>query len=140
MNIETNSIEEFFKTMEDKKEDMLLLDKFIVNVAPGLKRQLLNDSKYSDIAMIGYGEVSYGNKKHSRVWPLIGIAPKTNYISIFVAADREGKPLSEIYNKHILGKVNNGKRCIRFKSMNDLNMEELKNLINEAIIWNDSRK
>lgn len=135
MNIKINSIEEFFETIEDRKEDMLLLDKFIVNTAPELKRQLLNDS---NIPMIGYGEVNYRNDRHSRNWPLIGIAPKRNYISIFLAAEKEGIPLAEIYNEHILGKVSNGKHCIRFKNIKDLNMEEMKNLIKDAIEWNEN--
>lgn len=84
--------------------------------------------------MSGYGEMSWQNKSSSGVWPLIRVAPQKNNISIYVAAEKDGVPLPKIYEKR-LGKVNNGKNCIRFRKLSDIDQDELKNAVCDAIVW-----
>lgn len=133
MKNELDSVEVFIDNIEARQEDIRKLDKFIVKVAPHLKREILDAA---GIPMIGYGEL-IKDKKGSKIWPLIGVASKSNYISIFVAGEKEGIPLPQIYDKDKLGKVNNGKKCIRFKNIDDLNLNEMENLIKDSISWRE---
>jgi len=131
MKIEANSIEELFVLSGDKELDLRALDQLIVEAAPELKRQLFTGSS---ITMIGYGEMDWQHKSSSGVWPLISVAPQKNNISIYVAAEKDGVPLPKIYEKR-LGKVNNGKNCIRFRKFSDIDQDELKNAVRDAIAW-----
>lgn len=133
MNTELNSVEVFIDSIKNRQEDIKKLDEFIVSVAPELKREVLDAA---GIPMIGYGEL-IKNDKGKKIWPLIGLAAKSNYISIFVAGEKDGVSLPQIYDKDKLGKVNNGKKCIRFKNIDDLNLDEIKNLIKDSIEWRE---
>lgn len=57
--------------------------------------------------------------------------PKKNYISIYICALEQGEYIAEKY-KRLLGKVSVGKSCIRFKKLEDLNLNELKNILKKA--------
>ena len=132
MKVDANSIEELFIASGEREADLRAIDQLIVEAAPELKRQLFSGPS---ITMLGYGEMTWESKSSSGVWPLLGVAPQKGNISIYVAAERDGIPLAQIYNKKRLGKVNNGKNCIRFKRLVDVNLVELRNAILDAIEW-----
>ena len=132
MKVNANTIEELFTASGNQESDMREIDKLIVETAPKLKRQLFSGPS---ITMLGYGEMTWESKSASGVWPLIGVAPQKGNISIYVAAERDGVPLAQIYDKQRLGKVNNGKNCIRFKKLADVNVDELRNAVLDAIEW-----
>jgi hypothetical protein len=132
MKVDANTIEELFTASGEQESDLREVDQLIVDTAPELKRQLFSGPS---ITMLGYGEMTWESKSSSGVWPLIGVAPQKGNISIYVAAERDGVPLAQIYNKQRLGKVNNGKNCIRFKKLRDVNMVELRNAVLDAIEW-----
>lgn len=136
MKVQANTIEELFSASNEQEADMRALDKLIVNIAPKLKRQLFSGSS---ITMIGYGEMTWMNKSSSGVWPLISVAPQKGTISIYIAAEKDGVPLATIYKKR-LGKTNNGKNCIRFKRLADVSMDELHNVILDAIEWSKTQE
>lgn len=131
MKIDANTIEEFFSLSGEQESDMRALDQLIVETAPGLKRRLFSGPS---ITMLGYGEMTWMNKSSSGIWPLISLAPQKGNISVYVAAEKDGIPLAQIYDKR-LGKVNNGKNCIRFRRLADIDVEEFRNAILDAIEW-----
>lgn len=120
------SNQEYFNSLTgEQKEAMEFLDKFIRANAPSLKPNFLYN-------MPGYGSFKYKNYKKEIIdWPTIAIANQKNYISIYVCAVDKGGYVAE-QNKKDLGKVNVGKSCIRFKKIEDLNLDTLKKIIKLA--------
>jgi hypothetical protein len=132
VKVDANTIEELFTASGEQESDLREIDQLIVEAAPELKRQLFSGPS---ITMLGYGEMTWESKSSSGVWPLIGVAPQKGNISIYVAAEKDGTPLAQIYNKQRLGKVNNGKNCIRFKKLAEVNPDVLRNAVLDAIEW-----
>jgi hypothetical protein len=82
--------------------------------------------------MLGYGNFKYKNYKGEVIdWPTVALANQKNYISLYVCAVDNGQYIAEMY-KDKLGKVSVGKSCIRFKKIEDLNLETLKKVIKLA--------
>lgn len=121
------SSKEYFDTLpEDRRKPMLFLDALIKEVSPSLKPNFLYN-------MPGYGSFTYkNNKKEELNWPTIAIASQKNYISIYICAIDGDKYLSEKY-KDKLGKVSVGRSCIRFKKLDDVNIDILTLVIKEAV-------
>ena len=62
---------------------------------------------------------------------MISLASQKNYISLYVCSVVDGQYLAEKY-KDQLGKVSVGKSCIRFKQLEDLNLDMVKKLLVES--------
>ena len=109
-----------------RKEIIEALHTFIQEQAPGLKPFFAHN-------MLGYGKFKYTNYKKEVVdWPIVALANQKSYVSLYVCSvDSSGKYLAEKYAKQ-LGKVNTGKSCIRFKKLEDLNMDALVDLLQQA--------
>lgn len=121
-----NEKEYIKEILEPRKSEIVKLDKFIKKTLPKLK-------PWFAFNMLGYGEFHYKTKSGSEgEWPLIALASQKNYISLYVCAVKDGKYLAE-ERKDKLGKVSVGKSCIRFKKTEDLNMDEIKEILKEAI-------
>lgn len=120
------SVKEYFDLLpKERLEPMLFLDKLIKKNAPSLKPVF----SYN---MPGYGMFKYRNYKNEVIdWPTIAIASQKNYISLYICAIEKNEYLAEKY-KADLGKVSVGKSCIRFKKIEDLNVEGLKKVIKLA--------
>lgn len=118
--------EDYIKSLSpERKEIILSLDKLIQKTVPNLNPNFLYN-------MLGYGEFDYVNyKKENIKWPVVALASQKNYVSLYVCALVDGMYLAEKY-KAELGKVSVGKSCIRFKKLEDLNLEVLKKLLVEA--------
>lgn len=118
--------EDYINALNAERKDIIVfLDKLIQKTVPALK-------PYFAYNMLGYGAFDYKNyKKETIKWPVIALASQKNYISLYVCAILDGKYLAEDY-KDRLGKVSVGKSCIRFKRLDDLNIEVLKELLIEA--------
>jgi hypothetical protein len=118
--------EDYIDALSPERKDIILsLDKLIQKTVPSLK-------PYFAYNMLGYGAFDYRNyKKEIIKWPVISLASQKNYISLYVCAVVDGKYLAEKY-KNQLGKVSVGKSCIRFKSLEDLNLDVVKKLLVEA--------
>ncbi len=98
------------------------LDRIIKQTVPSLKR-------FFAYNMLGYGKFKYKNYKKEIIdWPVIALASQKNYMSLYVCAIDDGEYLAE-KNKAKLGKVNVGKSCIRFKKLDDLNIEAVKEVL-----------
>lgn len=57
-----------------------------------------------------------------------------------MAAEKDGVPLPQIYGRERLGRVNNGKNCIRFERLSDVSGDELRNAIRDAIEWSEEQE
>ena len=109
----------------ERKEIIMSLDKLIQKTVPSLK-------PYFAYNMLGYGAFKTKDyKKEIIEWPVISLASQKNYISLYVCSVVNGKYLAEKY-KDKLGKVNVGKSCIRFKRLEDLNLDVVKKVLVEA--------
>ena len=117
---EAKSVEEYLVMVpEDRKKDIDFLHDLIQKTVPGLKPYFASN-------MIGYGSFYYLDSiKQKRDWPIIALANQKNYISIYVCALVEDKAALEKYKKE-LGKNSKGISCIRFKKIEEINLETLK--------------
>ena len=110
---------------EDRRAPMEFLHKFIQQTAPSLKPIFAYN-------MLGYGTFKCKNYKKEIIdWPIVALASQKNYISLYICALDHGEYIAEKYKKE-LGRVNVGKSCIRFKKLDDLNLQTLKKVIKFA--------
>jgi hypothetical protein len=116
---EAKSVEEYLLMVPDnQKQNIDFLHDFIQKAVPNLKPYFASN-------MIGYGSFYYlDSKKQKRDWPIISLANQKNYISIYVCALVEDKSAVEEYKKE-LGKLSKGISCIRFKKIEEINLETL---------------
>lgn len=109
----------------ERKETITHLHKFIQKVAPSL-------TSYFATNMLGYGKFPYLDYKKQMIdWPIVALANQKNYISVYVCAVDNGEYIAEKY-KDQLGKVSVGKSCIRFKKLEDVNLDVLEKVIKLA--------
>jgi hypothetical protein len=114
------SVEEYLLMVpEDRKKDINFLHAFIQKAVPKL-------IPYYASNMIGYGSFYYlDSKKQKKDWPIISLANQKGYITIYVCALLEDKTAAERYKRE-LGKLTKGISCIRFKRIEEINLETLK--------------
>ncbi len=109
----------------ERKKSVVFLHNFIQKTVPKLKPHFAYN-------MLGYGTFPYTNYKKQIVnWPVVALASQKNHISIYVCALDAGKYLAEKYKKD-LGKVSVGKSCIRFRKLENLNLDMLKKILKLA--------
>lgn len=110
---------------EERKKTIEFFHSFIQKTAPTLKPHYAYN-------MLGYGTMKYKNYKNEVIdWPVIAMANQKNYVSIYVCAVLNGEYIAEKF-KTELGKVSVGKSCIRFKKIEDINLDVLKKVIRLA--------
>jgi hypothetical protein len=131
MKLEAATVEEYVRAAGPRGPDLMGIDRIIAAIAPDLRRRLYSGPS---ITMIGYGEMSWERPTGSGVWPLIGVAAQKHHISIYVAAEKEGLTLADHYRER-LGKTNNGKNCIRFRRLADVDEAQLANAVRDAMAW-----
>lgn len=132
MHIDACTITELFDAVEpQRRADLELVDQVITATAPTLKRQLFIGPS---ITMVGYGEMDWQRRSGSGVWPLIGMASQKQYISLYIAAERDGVTLADHYRDR-LGRTNNGKNCIRFRQAADIDLDVLAQAVIDAVAW-----
>ncbi|SIS44951.1 DUF1801 domain-containing protein [Salimicrobium flavidum] len=132
MKIEAGTIEELFEASGQFEEDLRKLDEWIMETEPHVKRQLISGTS---ITMMGYGEMDWQNDNDGDYWPVIGVAPQKNNLSVYVSGKKDGKPLLEVYTKEVLGGVNNGKHCIRIRNLKKVDEGKMKEAIRDAFAW-----
>lgn len=131
MKIEASSIAELIDRSADVCPDLSAVDRLVVEVAPELGRQLFAGPS---LTMIGYGSMPWRRTSGSGIWPLIGLAPQKAGISLYVAARRDGVTLPEFYADR-LGRANNGKHCLRFRRLADVDPDQLRQAVRDAVAW-----
>ena len=127
------SDDEYIAMLNDERREVIeKLDALIKETAPGLKRWFAYN-------MLGYGEFEYKDYKgNPGKWPVVALASQKNYMSLYVCAidsDDETQYIAEKYEKELYKegvKPNVGKSCIRFKKLDDLNLDVVKKALVEA--------
>ena len=130
MKIEADSFEDYLKKTGDYGSQLKELDKLIRKEAPDLKPKMFQNMGGG--SALGYGMMPYQSTamKEPGEWPLVALAAQKNYIALYVCAVIDGQYVAEA-NKGKLGKVNIGKSCIRFKKVDDLNLETIKEILKD---------
>ena len=86
----------------------------------------------SEQTIIGYGDMSYVRSDKKRVeWFLVGLARQKNYYSVYVNAADGRRYLAEAYAAR-LGKAKVGKSSITFRTLADVDLEVLTELVERA--------
>lgn len=124
--------EEYIKNLpDDRRATFETVHKAILKAIPKLKPRII-------YGMIGYGKYHYKSKSgREGDWSLVLLANQKNYISLYVCAAEDGQYIAE-KNKDRLGKVSVGKSCIRFKKLEDLNLDVATELAKKAEKLGDS--
>jgi hypothetical protein len=95
MRVDATTIEECFALAGDREADLRAVDRIIGEAAPDLERTPFAGPS---ITMIGYGPTGWGRPSGSGPWPVIGMALQQQYVSLYVAAVKDGRMLAE--NRH----------------------------------------
>ena len=111
---------------DDRKKALTAVHRAIRKTDPGLKPGIHH-------GMIGYGIGPYRTKSGRKgEWFKVGLASNKNYMSLYICAcDPQSGYIAE-NNKDRLGKVSVGKSCIRFKKLEDLDLEVAMELVAAA--------
>lgn len=118
----------------DRGEDVRLLDTAIVARMPGAERHLYEGRFWggSEQQIVGYGLMDYTNRSGDEVrWFLVGLAEQKNHISMYVNAVEDGAYLLREYES-TLGKAKVGSASISFKSVEDVDFDNLMELVARA--------
>lgn len=116
---------ETFATSEQKKQDSYALLQLMQEVS-GYEPKMWGPT------IIGFGSYHYKYESgHEGDAPLLGFSPRKAAISLYVFTGlKEHEPLLEG-----LGKFKMGKSCIYANKLADINLEVLKKLMQETIIF-----
>lgn len=127
MNVTAGTREEYFVKAEEREPALRAVDETIRQAAPNLEPVLF--SMGSGVAL-GYGLQPYQSKsmKEPQLWPLVALANQKNYMSLYVMAVEDGEYIAE-KNAGRLGQVSVGKSCIRFKKLENLNLDVVTEII-----------
>lgn len=119
--------EEYISMIDEPRRTAIQkLHEFIQKAVPDLKPYII-------YGMIGYGKYHYKYKSgREGDWCIIALASQKNYISVYVCSIDGDEYVAE-KNKEKLGKkVSVGKSCIRFKKIEDVDMNELEKVIKKG--------
>ena len=111
---------------EPRREQIGRLHDLIRTTVPGLE-------PYMGSGMFGYGRYHYRFASgREGDWCLPGLASHKRYISLYVTADDgKGGYLAEAYRDR-LPKADIGKSCVRFRRLDDLDQDALREMVREA--------
>ena len=135
MEISQQSPDDHLTSLPDvPRVDMEVLDREIVARMPDQTR-VLYEGKFwggSDQRIIGYGKFRYTNSSGKATeWFMVGLAAQKNHISVYVNAVDDDGYLVPRY-KDRLGKAKVGSASIGFKSLADIDMDALMELVEIA--------
>ncbi len=122
---------------EPKRSDLEALHKRILRLLPKSKLWFLDgkDDKGKIItnANIGYGlqKIKYADGRTKEFYQ-IGISANTTGISVYIMGLKDKKYLIETYGETI-GKAGVTGYCIKFKSLDDINIETLETAIRDGV-------
>lgn len=129
MNIQEQIKKYITSQPEPKRKDMQALHRNILQVMPACKLWFLDgknsDGKIVSNPNIGYGlqTIKYSDGK-TREFYQIGMSANTTGISVYIMGIKDKTYLAKTYGKK-LGKASVSGYCIKFKSLNDINIDIL---------------
>lgn len=110
---------------EPRRSELQQLHAFIRETVPQLE-------PYMESGMLGYGKRHYKYASgREGDWPLVSMASRKQYISVYVNASDGQQYLVERY-KAQLPKASIGKSCIRFKHIADIDLAVLATILRTA--------
>jgi len=137
MNIQ-EEIKKYITTQpEPKRTDMQALHRVILEVMPKCKLWFLDgknsENKTVSNPNIGYGlqTIKYADGK-TREFYQIGLSANKTGISVYILGIADTKYLARTFGKKI-GKASVSGYCIKFKTVNDINIDILKEAIQSRI-------
>jgi hypothetical protein len=116
------------------REDMQTLDVEIGAAMDGTDTKMFTGTFWggSTQEIIGYGTYRYRRSDRKMVdWFVVGLARQKDYISVYLSAVEDGQYVAEKYGAGI-GKVKVGKSSISFRSVSDIDLDELIALVRKA--------
>lgn len=124
--VDPPQVTEFLAALpEDRRATITRVHAVIRSAAPALEPALWGK-------MLGYGSYHYryatGREGDAYV---VGLASQKQYVSLYLNATVDGGYLAEA-NARRLGKVSVGKSCVRFKKLDDLDLEVVAELVRTA--------
>lgn len=112
---------------EPRKRDIKTLHALIKKTVPQWKPFMMEGHP-----IIGYGKYAYTSTSGcTGDWFCIGLSSRKRYISLYVCSVKNGKYLAELYAKK-LPKARIGKSCIRFRSLEDIDLKVITTILNDA--------
>lgn len=133
MTIQEQIKEYISSQLEPKRSELNELHEHIISQFPNDKLWYLDgkndEGKQISNPNIGYGEQTINYKDGtSRSFYKIGLSGNTTGISVYIIGIEDKKYLSDTYTKSI-GKATVTGYCIKFKSLNDINLDILTDAI-----------
>jgi hypothetical protein len=127
----SDEIEAWFDSAGPRGEELRRVDALVTAAAPGIDRQLV---PVGASAMLGYGLMAYRPRsaQEPTTWPLLALAAQKRHLSLYVCAVLDGSYLVEARADR-LGTVSCGKSCIRFTSLDKVDADELRALVQDAV-------
>jgi len=118
--------EEYIEALpEPRRTEIRRLDALIRETLPDAERGM-------EGSFLGYGPFHYrypsGREGDTH---LVSLASRSNGISLYVLCARDGRYLAEEHAER-LGKADVGKSCVRFKRVDDLELDGVRELLREA--------
>src|SRR6266446_8645353 len=108
---------------EPRRAALRTIHEAIRKAAPELKPEMIG-------GLLGYGKYHYKYASgHEGDAGVIGLASQKHHISLYLGCTDDGLAAK---NKDRLGKVSVGKCCIRFKKLEDLNLEVAMELVKQS--------
>ncbi len=144
MNVQTQIKEYITGQPEPKRGDLLELHRIIPEIMPGCKLWFLDgkddNGKTVSNPNIGYGiqTIKYADGKTKEFYQ-IGISANKTGISVYIIGLNDKTYLAKTFGKK-LGKASVTGYCIKFKTLNDINIEVLKEAIQYGFgAWKEGR-
>lgn len=137
MNVQEQIKKYISSQPEQKRNDMLELHKYILQLLPKCKPWFLDgknsENKIVSNPNIGYGsyEIKYADGK-TREFYQIGLSANTTGISVYIMGIKDKTHLAQTYGKK-LGKAGISGYCIKFKTLKDINIDVLAEAIRYGV-------
>lgn len=110
---------------EDRQSIVKKVHQTITRAIPKQKPRIIS-------GMIGYGTYHFRSKSgREGDWSMVLLANQKNYISLYICAVDDGQYIAE-KNKDRLGKVSVGRSCIRFKKLEDIDLDVVTELAKKS--------
>jgi hypothetical protein len=137
MHIQEQIDEYIADQAEPKRGDMQALHGIILQIMPACKLWFLDgrdgDNKILSNPNIGYGSynIKYASGK-TREFYQIGLSANTTGISVYIMGIEDRNYLAQRYGKE-LGKANVSGYCVKFKTLEDINVNVLESALRYGI-------
>ncbi len=133
MNVQEQIDKYITDQVQPKRGELQDLHRRIIGMSPNCKLWFL-DGKSSDGKIVSNPNIGYGSKatKYSngeqREFYQVGLSANTTGISVYIMSLNDKRYLSETYGNR-LGKAKITGYCVKFRSMKDVNIDILEEII-----------